>query len=417
MINPASQYKQLNKNTRLFLTATIIDGIITSTTQLFFNFFILSRGFDRQFLGLINSLPSLAALLMGLPLGALVDRIGTRKSMMIGLFFQIMGMASILLARPAWLLLLCSFIYGAGSSLYSISLAPFMMQNSVSNNRSFIFTLNFGLQTLAGALASLFAGQLPELLAPVLHTASDSTVVFRFILLGAVVIGSLSFLPIFLIREQKTKAEEKKETVSFKSQIGGLLKSSTVWKLLAPNILISFGAAILIPYINVYFREKFSLPESEIGIIFSISSLAMAAASLWGPGMEKVFRGKIPAVAATQSSSLIFLIILGFVPHLQYAKISYWLRGALMNIASPLFTTYSMEQIPQKSQGAVNSLINMTMTFGYTVGPLISGYVQQRFGFQPLFIATTVLYGLAVVLTWLFFYKAEKGAASLASVP
>jgi predicted MFS family arabinose efflux permease len=40
---------------------------------------------------------------------------------------------------------------------------------------------------------------------------------------------------------------------------------------------------------------------------------------------------------------------------------------------------------------------------GWAVGPYISGVVQQRWGFTPLFISTAVLYAIAISLTWIFF--------------
>jgi predicted MFS family arabinose efflux permease len=40
---------------------------------------------------------------------------------------------------------------------------------------------------------------------------------------------------------------------------------------------------------------------------------------------------------------------------------------------------------------------------GWAVGPYISGLVQQRYGFSPLFASTAVLYAIAISLTWIFF--------------
>jgi hypothetical protein len=37
------------------------------------------------------------------------------------------------------------------------------------------------------------------------------------------------------------------------------------------------------------------------------------------------------------------------------------------------------------------------------VGPYISGLVQQRYGFSPLFVSTAILYGIGISMTWIFF--------------
>jgi len=49
---------------------------------------------------------------------------------------------------------------------------------------------------------------------------------------------------------------------------------------------------------------------------------------------------------------------------------------------------------------------------GWTIGPYLSGVVQARYGFAPLFISTAILYGIAIGLTWLFFRRAEETPVS-----
>ncbi|MFN2304469.1 MAG: MFS transporter, partial [Anaerolineales bacterium] len=83
---------QLTKNTKLFLLTTLLYGFSFSIWELFFNLYILSLGFTSDMLGLIRSATPLAALFLGLPLGILSDRIGRRKSMLIGLVVCFVGM-------------------------------------------------------------------------------------------------------------------------------------------------------------------------------------------------------------------------------------------------------------------------------------------------------------------------------------
>ena len=67
-----------------------------------------------------------------------------------------------------------------------------------------------------------------------------------------------------------------------------------------------------------------------------------------------------------------------------------------------------MEQTPEKEQGLVNSLLNISWQLGCAVGPYISGIVQENYGFTPLFISTGILYATAISLTWIFFHRAEQ---------
>ena len=118
--------------------------------------------------------------------------------------------------------------------------------------------------------------------------------------------------------------------------------------------------------------------------------------------------GKVRAIVATQSASLAFLLLAGFAPTLWLSSVGFLLRAALMNMASPLYSAFCMERTPEQHQGFVNSILNLSWNLGWAVGPYVSGVVQDRYGFTPLFIATSVLYGVASLLTWGFFKDAEN---------
>jgi len=169
---PIRDFKQ---SAKLYLAAVVILGFITSGWQLFFNLFILARNFDTSFLGIINAMPSVAALILAIPLGMVSDRLGRKPSMIIGLVVICAGYVLQVLVPSAVSLVIVSFIIGAGSSLFTISQAPFMMSVSDDNSRALLFSMNFGLQTLAGTLGNLFAGFLPSAFAHLFKFAADSS--------------------------------------------------------------------------------------------------------------------------------------------------------------------------------------------------------------------------------------------------
>jgi predicted MFS family arabinose efflux permease len=79
-----------------------------------------------------------------------------------------------------------------------------------------------------------------------------------------------------------------------------------------------------------------------------------------------------------------------------------------MNMSAPLYSAFCMERTPEHSQGLVNSILNVAWNIGWAVGPFISGIVQERDGFTPLFITTAILYFVAIALIWSFFKNTEK---------
>jgi MFS family permease len=78
-----------------------------------------------------------------------------------------------------------------------------------------------------------------------------------------------------------------------------------------------------------------------------------------------------------------------------------------MNMGNPLFESFSMEQVSDEERGAFNSIMVLSWEIGWVIGPLISGFVQEKYGFAPLFIATAVLYSSGVGLIWHFFRDHE----------
>ena len=178
--------------------------------------------------------------------------------------------------------------------------------------------------------------------------------------------------------------------------------------MIAPQVLIGFGAAILIPYMNVFFKYRFNISDSLLGILFSLSSLMIGIGTVIGPRLATRLGGKVSAVALTQSSSLVFLLLMGFAPMLWLSAVGYLMRTALMNMASPLYSAFCMEHTPEHQQGFVNSILNLSWNIGWAVGPFVSGVVQQNYGFAPLFVATAVLYFLAIVLQWRFFIREDR---------
>ena len=196
--------------------------------------------------------------------------------------------------------------------------------------------------------------------------------------------------------------------IPIKTVIRKLAARPIVRRLALINLIIGFGAAILIPYLNVFLRQKFAISDDLLGTIFALSSMVVFMGSLVTPWLVKVTRSRIIPTVMTQSSSIAFLFLLGFSPVLWIAAVSLLMRNVLMQMSSPLLENYAMMISSPEEQGAITSVRGMGWQTGQAIGIFVSGLVQTRFGFSPLFITTGLLYTLATVLIWVFFRSAEK---------
>jgi MFS family permease len=396
--------RSFNRSARLYLWMTIINGIINSAWQLFFNFYILNSGYDRDFLGLVNAMPSTAGLVVGLFTGRISDRIGRRRSLIIGLGMMSVAMALQVTLRNPLAIAAMGFLAGMFRMLAMVSQAPLMMKLTEPKNRTLMFSLNFGLQTLAGAGGSLLGGQLPAVFGSLLHAGARSATAYQAVLLASVALGTTALIPLWMMREPESSAARQpgeRDQARSSGLIGKIIRLAT------PQLIIGLGAAILIPYMNVFFVDRFNVPDAQLGVLFSLSSLLIGIGSLIAPRLTDLLGGRVRAVVVSQFGSLIFLVILWLSSWFPLAAAGFLLRAALMNLASPLYSAFAMEQAPEHEQGMVNSVLNIAWQVGWAVGPYISGVVQQRWGFDPLFAATGVLYALAISATWIFFHKSE----------
>jgi MFS family permease len=398
-----NQFRQLNRPARLFLLALFLDGLLFAGWNLFFNLYILDAGYSRDFLGLVNTAPSLSALLLGVPMGLLSDRMGRKRAMMVGFALANFAIITMILGRSQAVILAGALILGATSQLYVLSQAPFMMKTSDDKTRDILFSLSYGMFPLASTAGNFLAGYLPGLFTRWFNLAT-STAAYQAALLFSVLTSFLVLVPIVFIHEPKTaEVEERAESKPQRPSVWRVLLRPLTLKLAIPNLVIGLGAATLVPYFNVFFAERFQMGDSTLGILFSLGSLLTGIGCIIGPRLVGNLGGKVRTVVLGQGASLVFLLLIGFSPWPWLAIIGFLARGALMNMVAPLFDAFALEQSHETEHGAVNSIRNLAWNIGWAVGPYISGLVQQRYGFAPLFVSTAILYALAITLTWIFF--------------
>jgi MFS family permease len=408
-----SQFKQttkLNRSAKFFLLALFLDGFMFAAFNLFFNFYILADGHNREFLGLLNAMPLLAAILLGLPMGMLSDRIGCKISMLIGLTLANIGIVAMLLVHQPGIMLFLSFSWGAAAQLYFLSQVPFMMKVSDDSNRDLLFSLSFGVFPLASTFGNILAGYLPGIFSNLLQLPSDNAAVYQFIMVICVIASFVVLVPIMFIKEPKSvnqTLDNRIQPIKI-SSLWGILKRPLTVKLILPPLIIGLGSGLLIPYLNLFFAEHYQMSDQNLGILFAGSSFLIGIATFIGPRLVGNVGGKIRMIVFSQGISIFFMIVLGFSPFAWLAVMAFLARDTLMNMASPLYDAFAMECTSENEHGTVNSMRILAGNFGWAIGLYFSGIIQNREGFSPLFIATSILYTIGIVLTWKFFSEGQK---------
>jgi MFS family permease len=177
-------------------------------------------------------------------------------------------------------------------------------------------------------------------------------------------------------------------------------------KLILPMLIISLGAGLIMPFMNVFFRNVHMAPDPVIGTLFAWGALAMGLGTIIAPPLADRL-GKIQLVVITQGVSIPFLAILGFSPYFWLSASAYYIRLTLMNMGGPVYQAFVMEHVEEESRATVASLVSMANNFGWAFSPPSTVAAGQKW-IQPLFMTTITLYSIAVFLYWYFFWPRKK---------
>jgi MFS family permease len=400
----SSRVGAFRPNARYYLLSVMVTGAAMGVYRLLFNFYALSLGYDEALLGNLVTVSSLTALLAALPMGYLSDLLGRKASLVISGLMLSASITVIVFWQSMFVLYAMNVLLGLGQSLAAVTNAPFLMENSGDQERTYLFSFSMGLQMAMASLGNWIGGYLPTWIAQMRDVSPTSSTAYAGALLVIALVLGIGVIPLFLLHPPTLQRMERSvfAPLSYAAKQPVLLT-----KLILPMLITSIGAGMIMPFMNVFFRQVYHQPDPVIGTLFAWGSLAMGIGLLIAPPLAERM-GKIQLVVVTQALSIPFLIILGFAPLFWMSALAYYVRLALMNMSSPVYQTFVMEHVEPSARATVASLVSMAWNFGWAFSPSISGWLQVNYGFGLPFLGTILLYTISIFLYWAFFWRGAK---------
>jgi MFS family permease len=401
----AQRVRLFRPNARFYLISVLVTGAAMGVYQLLFNFYVLSLGFDEALLGNLITTHQFTALLLALPMGYLVDRIGRKSVLMARSILLGLAVAMMALWPSLAMFYAMNLVFGIVQCISAVAQAPFLMENSGEEERTYLFSLSSGFRMGSVFVGSWLGGYLPTWVASLKGIEATESSAYGSALLAVSLFAILGFLPLLFIRSQKRPLAGSMR--SFAPFHFAARQPRLLGRLLFPSILISIGAGLFMPFMNVFFRTVHHQTDQVVGTLFAWGSLAMGIGLMLAPPLADRL-GKVRLVMITQGLSIPFMMLLGFAPVFALSAGAYFVRMALMNMSNPIYQTFVMEQVDESARATVASLVSMVWAFGRSFSPTISGYLQVRYGFGPPFAIAIGLYAIAVSLYWVFFVRHIK---------
>ncbi|MCK8490152.1 MFS transporter [Paenibacillus sp. MBLB2552] len=402
-----------SRNIKLFFLANILYQIGTGMFGVLYNLYIQGLGYDDAMNGRVVSIQSFATALMFVPIGIWGDRTSRKKILILGALFS--GIAFILRSFSSGESALLGFAVFTGlfASFFQVLSIPFLAENVTPANRLKMFSFFSSLGLASQVIGSLGGGVFADVLKS-LGFANLLSLRTVLVIGGAATLAA--FIPMLFVRENNRTSlsqmnTEAEKQLSRKPETSPAAEYRMIAKFVAAQLLIGLGSGLVVPYLNLYFTNRFSISLSLMSLLISLGQVMTIVSMLIGPSLASRV-GQVRAVVIFQMLSLPFLLLTGFTNGFLIAAVSFLFRQALMNAANPIQSAIMIDRVADKRRGIANSLTQTAFMLGWaTMGPVQSHLVTAYgtyWGYAITFSMTGCLYTAASLLYYFMFRGTSK---------
>jgi MFS family permease len=395
--------RSFSRPARLYLGSEFLMWTAHGIFAVLFNLYLVEAGAGERFVGQAIASSALGLVAAALPAGWLADRWGRRRTLMLGAALEGVGHLVRALTVEPGVVIGAGFATGMGQALFQIAAAPFLTEHSTPRERTHLFSSFFAAALVAGVVGNALGGALPALAGAIVPGLSRFAT-YRVALVAGALLAAAAALPLLALaglREPRPERDAPPPPAH---------ETRRLWPIALNAALIGSGAGLVIPFMNLYFQDRFGCGSAQIGTFFSVAQVFTAAASLAAPAIGQRF-GRLRAAVASQLLSLPFLLTLGSESHLPVAVAAFWLRATFMQASTPLVQSFVMEVLPPGLRARSSSLNNMVWNLGWAASSSLAGTVIERFGYAAPFYMTATLYLVAALLFYRAFRHARAGEA------
>ncbi|WP_374016693.1 MFS transporter [Paenibacillus thiaminolyticus] len=410
-----TEIRSWNRNIQLFFIANLLYQIGTGMFSVLYNLYIQSLGYNDQMNGTIISIQSLATAILFIPIGLLGDRSSRKRilitgSLVTGISFMLRAFAE----APLSLQVLAVFT-GIFAAFFQVIAIPFLAENTPKEQRLKLFSYHSSMVLAAQVLGSMGGGYLADVLQAF---GWNKIISLQSVLLIGGAASFAAFLPLLLVKESNQAAQKPEPAPAppsvLASEPAPAAAKQREWKIIRRltfcQLLVGLGSGLVVPYLNLYFTNRFSVSLTAVGLLISLGQVMTIVSMLIGPTLVNRV-GQVRAVVLFQLMSLPFLLLTGFTNLLLIASISFLFRQALMNAANPIQSAIMVDRISDSRRGIANSLTQTAFMLGWASMGSVQSYLVTSYGYYwgyaMTFSITGVLY-VTSAICYFFMFREDR---------
>ena len=363
------------------------------------------RGFTTSFGGLLMAWGAFVGIVGSAPLGALVDRIGPKIVMVIGLLISALSGFGFAFVSTKSLAIIVITLFAVGNQCIWPAQMVILTRVTPEEDRSKIFGFNFMLMNLGLGVGGLLSSVIIR---------EDSLFSYQVMYL---IDGSTYLLFLLIILGLDTPHARRYVAKENEPQSGSYRELFKIRKLtylsLAGIILLTFGYGPLQSGLPIYATQYLDLAPNWLGIIFGVNTFAIVA---FQPMVLKILDrySKYTALVSVAIIWALSWLVVGVSPYL-----SLLMSGIALCLSQLIFAFGEMvhaptspalmqELTPEHIRGRASALISLQWGVSGIAGPAIAG-IMIGAHLEQLWV---LLMAVGVLLPIPLFLKVKALAAS-----
>jgi MFS family permease len=392
-LSVVGDFSGFSPTAKRFLLLTLVTFVSNSLFGLVFNLYLSSLGVSNEVIGMLNALPGVFMLAVGMPACALAERLGFRPLFAGGVAGALVGSCLLALAGSLPGALVAGALYTLATAITAQLGIPLLAAVSGERQRLGLYSLNHAISWTATLLGSLAGGFLPEIAARSLHLPANSPGPLRVAFLVMVLANALALPAVLALRDPELRGR-RRQPLRLSLEWGGLAR------LLVPASLMGTAAGMVVPFLPLYLFQRFGTTPGPTAVVLGVAAALTAVVILMAPRMV-ARTGRRRLIVVSQLLAVPCIVLMAVTPLFSVAVAALLVRQLLLNLQAPVNQAYIIDIVPQAQRATYFGSQNLVWCVGFGgLGPLLSGLLQARGGFVLAFGFASIVYLAAPLSFW-----------------
>lgn len=360
-----------------------------------FPLFLDSIHLTESQIGLILGIGSFSGAVSTLISGYLADRFGTKTMFYASVLSY--GISILVIAYTGqWVVItLLWMVFNLSQSLFEPVRLSYIGERATKENRAKLYGFMNLAWPIAGIIGPILSGRLVESMG----WAQVFLIASAFSLSGIIPLSSL---------ESSQNVESKTKTSIDRKYLPALALHFVF------HMFLTTAIGIMNMAVPIYLSDTLQLDYSLIGLFFTVSNIVTM--------FTQIPSGALADRFGMKKTSLTILSVVPFITSLWIFSDN-WIvllasRSLMMGLWSMTWgatTVLVADAVPENLRGTSISVRMTAYRVGYTIGPIISGYLFSNMGGVTPFIAATIAFAVAIPIG-LKFKESPKASEQVALI-